>query len=62
MSFWSTTTAPFTAGTSSRVTSSWDDNEDWRGDERRIVEKNAFNQAINGMMDWLPKDFESDQS
>lgn len=40
----------------------WDQNEDWRGDERRIVEKNAFNQAINQMMDWLPKDFESDQS
>ena len=40
----------------------WDQNEAWRGDERRIVEKNAFNQAINQMMDWLPKDFESDQS
>jgi len=40
----------------------WDDNEQWRGDERRIVEKNAFNQAINQMMDWLPKDFESNQS
>ncbi|KAL9180749.1 hypothetical protein ACHAXT_011202 [Thalassiosira profunda] len=40
----------------------WDDNEEWRGDERRIVEKNAFNQAINQMMDWLPKDFESSQS
>lgn len=40
----------------------WDQNEDWRGGERRIVEKNAFNQAINQMMDWLPKDFESDQS
>jgi len=40
----------------------WDQNEDWRGEERRIVEKNAFNQAINQMMDWLPKDFESDQS
>jgi len=38
------------------------DNADWRGDERRIVEKNAFNQVINGMMDWLPKDFVSDQS
>ena len=38
----------------------WDQNEEWRGDERRIVEKNAFNQAINKMMDWLPKDFESD--
>ena len=62
MSFWSTTVAPSTAGTSSRVTGSWDDNEDWRGDERRIVEKNAFNQAINGMMEWLPKDFESAQS
>jgi hypothetical protein len=40
----------------------WDQNEEWRGDERRIVEKNAFNKAINSMMDWLPKDFESDQS
>lgn len=40
----------------------WDDNEEWRGDERRIVEKNALNQAINKMMDFLPKDFESDQS
>lgn len=37
-------------------------NEEWRGDERRILEKNAFNKAINQMMDWLPKDFESDQS
>jgi len=40
----------------------WDDNEAWRGDERRIVEKNGLNQMINGMMDWLPKDFESNQS
>lgn len=24
----------------------WDQNEEWRGNERRIVEKNAFNQAI----------------
>lgn len=40
----------------------WDDNDAWRGDERRILEKNAFNQAINQMMDWLPKDFVSDQS
>ncbi|KAL7430486.1 hypothetical protein ACHAXM_002229 [Skeletonema potamos] len=40
----------------------WDQNEAWRGNERRIVEKNAFNQAINQMMDWLPKDFESNQS
>lgn len=40
----------------------WDDNEAWRGDERRIVEKNGLNQAINKMMDWLPKDFESDQN
>jgi hypothetical protein len=39
-----------------------DRNEEWRGDERRIVEKNAFNQVINKMMDWLPKDFVSDQS
>lgn len=40
----------------------WDDNEEWRGDERRIIEKNGLNQAINGMMDWLPKDFESNQN
>jgi len=40
----------------------WDDNEEWRGDERRLVEKNGLNKAINGMMDWLPKDFESNQS
>merc|ERR1719356_1235245 len=40
----------------------WDAQPEWRGDERRIVEKNAFNQVINGMMDWLPKDFESNQS
>jgi len=37
----------------------WDDNDEWRGAERRILEKNALNQAINSMMDWLPKDFES---
>lgn len=40
----------------------WDNNEEWRGSERRIIEKNAMNQMINGMMDWLPKDFESNQS
>lgn len=40
----------------------WDDNEEWRGDERRIVEKNGLNKVINGMMDWLPKDFESQQN
>lgn len=40
----------------------WDDNDEWRGDERRIVEKNVMNQAINSMMDFLPKDFESNQS
>ena len=38
------------------------DSADWRGDERRILEKNALNQAINQMMDWLPKDFESKQN
>lgn len=38
------------------------DNDEWRGDERRIVEKNGLNNMINGMMDWLPKDFESNQS
>jgi len=41
----------------------WDgDQEAWRGDEKRIVEKNGLNKVINQMMDWLPKDFESDQS
>jgi len=40
----------------------WDDNEEWRGTDRRIVEKDPFNKAINSMMDWIPKDFESDQS
>lgn len=41
----------------------WDgEQEPWRGDERRIVEKNGLNKMINGMMDWLPKDFESGQS
>uniref|UniRef100_A0A6S9J0W0 TauD/TfdA-like domain-containing protein n=2 Tax=Ditylum brightwellii TaxID=49249 RepID=A0A6S9J0W0_9STRA len=40
----------------------WDDNEEWRGEERRILEKNGLNKAINSMMDWLPKDFESNQS
>jgi hypothetical protein len=40
----------------------WDDNEEWRGNERRIIEKNGLNKAINSMMDWLPKDFESNQS
>lgn len=36
--------------------------EEWRGDERRMVEKNGLNKAMNSMMDWLPKDFESNQS
>ena len=40
----------------------WDTNEEWRGDERRIVEKNGLNKVINQMMDWLPKDFESKQN
>jgi hypothetical protein len=40
----------------------WDGNEQWRGDERRIVDKDPFNKAINKMMDFLPKDFESDQT
>mmetsp|Transcript_34792 Transcript_34792/g.68466 ORF Transcript_34792/g.68466 Transcript_34792/m.68466 type:complete len:475 (+) Transcript_34792:95-1519(+) len=40
----------------------WDDNEEWRGEERRIVEKNGLNKVINQMMDFLPKDFESDSS
>ena len=40
----------------------WDENAEWKGDERRIVDKDPFNKAINKMMDFLPKDFESDQS
>jgi hypothetical protein len=40
----------------------WDDKPEWRGEERRILEKNGLNKAINQMMDWLPKDFESNQS
>lgn len=41
----------------------WDEEQtEWRGTERRTVEKSAMNKAINSMMDWLPKDFESDQS
>jgi hypothetical protein len=40
----------------------WDNNEKWRGNERRILEKNSLNKAINQMMDFLPKDFESNQS
>jgi hypothetical protein len=40
----------------------WDDNVEWRGDERRTLEKSALNKAINRMLDWLPKDFESQQS
>jgi len=39
----------------------WDD-EEWRGDERRIVEKNGMNKVINQLMDFLPKDFEADQN
>jgi alpha-ketoglutarate-dependent taurine dioxygenase len=34
----------------------------FQGDERRILEKNGLNKVINQMMDWLPKDFESNQS
>jgi hypothetical protein len=37
-------------------------NEEWRGNKRRIVEKNAFNQVVNKMMGWHPKDFVFDQS
>ena len=40
----------------------WDSSQEWRGKERRIMEKNGLNQVINQMMDWLPKDFESNQS
>mmetsp|Transcript_37137 Transcript_37137/g.54620 ORF Transcript_37137/g.54620 Transcript_37137/m.54620 type:complete len:456 (-) Transcript_37137:147-1514(-) len=41
----------------------WDgDQEEWRGGERRIVEKNGLNKMINQMLDFLPKDFESDTS
>jgi len=39
----------------------WDD-EEWRGDERRQVAKSGMNKVINQLMDFLPKDFESDQS
>jgi len=38
------------------------DNPEWRGDERRIIQKDPLNQVINRMMDWLPKDFTSEQS
>jgi len=40
----------------------WDDNEAWRGDEKRIVQKDPLNKMINQMMDYLPKDFESEQT
>jgi len=41
----------------------WDREQvDWRGDEKRIVEKNGMNKIINSMMDFLPKDFEANQS
>ncbi len=40
----------------------WDKNPEWRGNERRILEKSVLNKMINQMMDWLPKDFESNQS
>lgn len=40
----------------------WDDKPEWRGDERRIVQKDGLNKMINQMMDFLPKDFESDQN
>lgn len=36
--------------------------EAWRGNEKRILEKNGLNKMINQAMDWLPKDFESKQS
>jgi len=37
----------------------WDNQPEWKGTERRIVEKNVLNKFINQMMDWLPKDFEA---
>jgi len=40
----------------------WDDNEAWRGDEKRIVQKDPLNKMINQMMDFLPKDFQSEQT
>jgi len=40
----------------------WDQNDEWRGEERRIIEKNGLNQAMNQFMDFLPKDFESKQN
>ena len=38
---------------------SWDENEDWRGNDYMPVEKDGINKVVNSMMDWLPKDFES---
>merc|ERR1712232_753952 len=45
----------------------WDDysdthKEEWRGTERRQVSKNALNKAFNSLLDFLPKDFESQQN
>lgn len=40
----------------------WDDNDEWRGNEKRIVQKDPLNKMINQMMDFLPKDFQSDQT
>jgi len=40
----------------------WDGNDEWRGTEKRIVDKDPLNKMINQMMDFLPKDFQSDQT
>jgi hypothetical protein len=36
---------------------SWDDNDEWRGGETRMREKDGINKFVNKYMDWLPKDF-----
>jgi len=36
---------------------SWEDNEEWRGNELRMREKDGLNGLVNKYMDWLPKDF-----
>lgn len=35
----------------------WDDNEEWRGGESRMRDKDGLNKFVNKYMDWLPKDF-----
>lgn len=36
---------------------SWDDNEEWKGAESRMRDKDGLNKFVNKYMDWLPKDF-----